>query len=271
MATPRYGHSIAKAIYFLSPKSDGSFPTLDEFQNNGFALLKIADVADDSDEPEYTTIKAKESGDNIVKIMTSEGSFRLKVTTYDMSPEVMNYFLGTSADSYGTLTMPTAPYETERAVLLIRKAIDGVHELMYMAKAKINARIVGDYADDNLDQIEITIEALNPTDSSGTPLPGIKFEFRPEEPRILNVTPSPDGGTTPGTMEFAYVEPYYTDATDYEYTVDGGTNWSDVTSNPISDTAIISGLAANQLGVRVKRSSTKGNETGFAKFWPQAL
>lgn len=194
------------------------------------------------DDDTYEVTKNQENNSIDMELLTEVGKTSINYATWDYNFENIVNVMGGEVVA-GVWQAPTVAYSGREVCLkVISASAKGRHQVHFYPKVKMKGKLDDKFKAGEPGSVVYNFTLLDSEDSSGELTPNTQTYFMPAAPTFGIVDNTAD------TFGFTTVDGF-TDVTKYEYSTDGGTSYSAVTSNPI--TGLTGVIAIGDLLVRV--------------------
>ena len=233
-------------ILISDPLETGLMPELSAMTEIGELVDGESSIAKEEDTE--VDIINQETQEVDSTVLSAIGSEKAIIVTRNLKPSNLLLAFGGSMAS-GKWNAPTSAYRGDyKAVKFISRETEGIHSVVDFPYCKMTALSQNEYLEDSNGSIKFSLTKQTPTNASGvkqTP----KYKYgQPAAPTV------PVTDDTANSFGFTETEGF--DATDFEYSDDTGSTWTDVTVNPI--TGITGAVGIGEFLVRVKEDTTAG-------------
>ena len=234
-------------------QADGTMP--DEADMVEVGELVYDSIAFDYEENSIVDIKNQETGKVDLSVVEEEGSKKFTFSTRNMKFENMILAFGGEVVD-GVWNAPLNTYNgVEKALKVVLKAPTGLHAVTDFPRVNVIATFQGAVVENATTDIVFSCTALTPSnESTGEDQSMWQVYYKPAAPTNGVVDNTAD------TFAFDYVIGF-TSASDYEYSIDGGSGYTDCTANPI--TGLTGAIAVGDLLVRVKANTSNQHVAGY--------
>ena len=209
--------------------------------------IKPDTVALEKDDNTFVTTKNQEDNTVDQLLLTEVGDTNFSFEVWDFSFDNLIRILGGSVVD-GKWVEPVNAYRgREVSLRIVTKSGKGLHAVTDFPRIKMQGKINGTLSEGEPSTIMYTFTKLTPQDENGVSKSAMFKYYKPTAPT------NPVTDDVADTFGWDYVEGFE-DPTEYEYSVDGGSNFSDCTANP--QTGISTAVPVGDLKVRVKQNFT---------------
>lgn len=238
-----------KGIYFSNVPADGLPPALDIM--NFIGEIVPDSVTSENDEDTYNEIIGQETQNVLTTLLAEKGVKRKKFSTYNFNDENLKLALGGTVEADGTWNEATSGVYKGvlKCIAFMSRATaeTGLHELVYYIKVLLRGADEGLRQEGDANKLNFIATKQSPANALGENTPAVV---------IKNVPTAPTNGIVDDTANtFAWDDvPVITGFIKYEYSKDGGSSWSDCTTNP--QIGITGAIPAGDVQVRVKKNTS---------------